>query len=154
MASNLFLALRSLPRFSGANGSVSMNKAIFTNSTNVARQTGWMPIFAASLSTNTAGDVPYAKRSSTSGSNASHTIDQSDHRMFLIHLPSRLTTTMSQYLGPSTWSAGGYIKETQPTKSVATFTMQNEIPQTLPKMVRSNNMHCIQFPIGERKHAI
>ena len=34
------------------------------------------------------------------------------------------------------------------------ITMQNEIPQTLPKMVRSNNMHCIQFPIGERKHAI
>ena len=23
---------------------------------------------------------------------------------------------MSQYSGPSTWSAGGYIKETQPTK--------------------------------------
>ena len=118
-------------------------------------------------------DVPYAKRSSTSGSNASHTIDQSDQRMFLIHLSCRkgrcrlvlqcqtsiihraslytdatgevrrgLTTTMIQYTGPSTWSAGGYIKETQPTKSVATVTMQNEIPQTLPKMVRSNNMHC------------
>ena len=120
-----------------------MSKAIFTNSILVVRKTGWTAIFAASLSTNTAGDVPYAKRSSTSGSNASHTIDQSDYRMFLIQIPSRLTTTMSQDRGPSTWSAGGYIKETQPTKSVGSVTMQNNIPQrqTLPKMVRSNNMH-------------
>ena len=143
MASNSFLALRSLPRLSGANGCVSMNKAIVTNSINVARQIGWMPIFAASLSTNTAGNVPYVKLSSTSGSNASHTIDQSDYRMFPIHLPSRLTTTMNQDIGPSPWIAGGYIKETQPTKSVGSVTMQNNIPQrqTLPKMVRSNNMH-------------
>ena len=120
-----------------------MSKAIFTNSILVVRKTGWTTIFAASLSTNTAGNVPYVKLSSTSGSNASHTIDQSDYRMFLIQIPSRLTTTMSQDRGPSTWSAGGYIKETQPTKSVGSVTMQNNIPQrqTLPKMVRSNNMH-------------
>ena len=74
MASNSFLALRSLPRLSGANGSVSMNKAIITNLILVARKTGWMPIFAASLNTHTAGNVLYAKRSSTSSSNASHTI--------------------------------------------------------------------------------
>ena len=43
MASTSFLALRSLPRLSGANGSVSMKKTIITNLIFVARKTGRMP---------------------------------------------------------------------------------------------------------------
>ena len=148
MASNSFLALRSLPRRSGANGSASMSKAIMTNLIRSARNTGWMPIFAASLNTNTAINAPYAKSSSTSGSNASHTIDQSDYRMFLIHLlcrkgRSRLLQCQTNIIHRDLCSTdaagkirrGGYIKIWHPRKGVASVTMQNEIPQTLPKMV-------------------
>ena len=38
------------------------------------------------------------------------------------------------YTGHSTWSAGGYIKIWQPAKGVASVTMQNDLPQTLPKI--------------------
>ncbi len=69
MASTSFLALSSLPRLSGANGSVSMKKTIINYELD-----GCLIIFAASLNTHTAGNVLYAKRSSTSSSNASHTI--------------------------------------------------------------------------------
>ena len=41
---------------------------------------------------------------------------------------------------PSSFSMHSHVGTA--AAAAATVTMQNEIPQTLPKMVRSNNMHC------------
>ena len=43
---------------------------------------------------------------------------------------------------PSSFSMHSHVGTAAAAAAAATVTMQNEIPQTLPKMVRSNNMHC------------